>query len=150
MTEPITIRPVTREDWEGIVSVENARYGDAGYDRYFVRMIPHVFSRTCWVAQGSGEIEGYALGAREDGHPDVGWLLSVVVRNDGRGLGARLSRQCVESLEHAGVARTFLTVAPDNVAAIRIYERLGFTRVRFEANYYGPGMDRLLMERLRP
>ena len=142
------IRPVRQTDWPGILQVEESRYGKSGYDPYFVRMIPFLFARTCWVASSDeGQLEGYSLGAIEDDRPDCAWLMSVVVRRDGTGLGTRLSSACIDSLERRGAKQIRVTVAPDNLPAIRLYSKLQFRTLDLEKNFFGPGMDRLLMEK---
>ncbi|MFO0747258.1 MAG: GNAT family N-acetyltransferase [Myxococcota bacterium] len=145
------IRAVSAHDWPGLLEVERARYGDGGYDRWFVRMIPLLFARTTWVAEApDGSISGYALGALEDRDASLGWLMSVAVRQDGTGLGTRLTARCVAGLEAVGARRIRLTVAPDNVRALKVYEALGFVAVGFERDYFGPGTDRVVMERATP
>ena len=47
----------------------------------------------------------------------------------------------------AGIHRVVLTVTPDNVAATRLYERLGFHVEAEEAHYFGPGERRWRMAR---
>jgi ribosomal-protein-alanine N-acetyltransferase len=41
----------------------------------------------------------------------------------------------------AGADRLFLEVRPSNVAAVRMYERAGFTHVRRRRRYYEDGED---------
>jgi RimJ/RimL family protein N-acetyltransferase len=44
----------------------------------------------------------------------------------GRGVGTELSRAAVEAAQEAGLARLWLTVEPQNRAAMRAYEKVGF------------------------
>lgn len=138
---------VAPADWSGILTIERLRHGDHAYDPTFVRMIPLVFGRTCWVARADGAVMGYVLGAREDADPRVGWVLSVAVAADGAGLGTRLTAACVAGLEALGVERVRLTVAPDNARAIAVYAKLGFAEVGLDPDFFGPGEARLVMER---
>lgn len=142
-----TLRLATGTDWPGILAVERAAFGDTAHTVYFVRMMPALFARTCWVADADGAVTGYALGAREDLDPTVGWILAVAVLTPGQGLGTALAARCVASLETLGVQRVRLTVEPGNEAAIRVYRKLGFAEVGLRPAFYGPGGDRILMER---
>lgn len=59
-------------------------------------------------------------------------LLSMVVSSSarGRGLGLELGRNLLERFEGASVDRASVVVGSDNVAAIALYRRLGFTDER--------------------
>jgi ribosomal protein S18 acetylase RimI-like enzyme len=143
----ITLTPCANNDWEDILAIERAVFGSEGFDPYFIRMIPFLFGRTCTIARDRDRAIGYSLGAIEDRPPNEGWLLSVAVLRgyERRGLGRALSTRCVELLRGNGAKAIKLTVAPDNVAALRIYSRLGFREVGRRPDFYGPGKDRLLM-----
>lgn len=144
-----SIRDVREDDWSSILSIEQLRYGSDGYDVYFVRMIPKLFSKTCLVAEKySDGLAGYALGSFEDETPTVAWILSVLAKTDGEGIGTQLTQACVERLESLGAQTILLTVAPDNARAISIYRKLGFTDQGFIKDYYGKGADRHVMQRI--
>lgn len=145
-----SIRDVREDDWKSILSIEQSRYGSDGYDVYFIRMIPKLFSKTCLVAEKSSDdgLAGYALGSFEDETPTVAWILSVLAKTDGEGIGTQLTQACVERLESLGAQTILLTVAPDNARAISIYRKLGFTDQGFIKEYYGKGADRHVMQRI--
>lgn len=145
----ICIRLATERDWGSINEIEQSRYGREGYSPYFIRMIPLLFSQTCWIAEGKGVPVGYCLGAVEDSKTENGWLLSVVVRKDwgNRGIATVLCNTCVEALKEIGARKIKLTVAPENEPARKIYENLGFVEIERVRDYYGPGEDRVVMVR---
>jgi RimJ/RimL family protein N-acetyltransferase len=67
--------------------------------------------------------------------PRYGWMRHtgeircIVARGlQGRGLGTRLLNELFQEATRRGVERLFAEVTPDEVAAIRILERLGFRR----------------------
>lgn len=54
--------------------------------------------------------------------------------------------QVEQALAHLQVARVRLTVDPANPAQ-RLYLRLGYQQLAEERGYFGPGEDRLLLEK---
>ena len=68
----------------------------------------------------------------------------------GRGIGSRLFDLLLADIDaHAGVA-SFLTVDPANAAAVRRYERIGFTEKEYVSGYYRDDEDRLVLTRPAP
>ncbi|HWG25928.1 GNAT family N-acetyltransferase [Actinospica sp.] len=47
----------------------------------------------------------------------------------GRGVGESLVRACIDRAKRAGATRLVLSTGPQHLAAHRLYDRLGFTRV---------------------
>ena len=60
----------------------------------------------------------------------TGYIRHVVVADGcrGRGIGAEVMRAVAEHLRAAGCARWCLNVKPDNVPAVRLYERFGMRK----------------------
>jgi len=56
--------------------------------------------------------------------------VGVVPGHRGAGLGSLLIARVVEACGRAGLARVCLEVTADNRGAVRLYERLGFRRIR--------------------
>lgn len=56
--------------------------------------------------------------------------LGVAPEHRGRGLGAALMCQALRGFGDAGILRAFLEVTAENAEAVRLYERIGFERVR--------------------
>lgn len=147
MKNEIIIRRIQEQDCVGISEVENEAYSGHGYDFYFIRMIPYIFSTTCLIAEDQGKVAGYCLGAIEDCNPVCGWILSLAVKADVRnqGLGLTLLRRCMDLLHARGVKRIKLTVAEDNPAAVHLYQNSGFNAISTENDFFGSGQHRLLM-----
>jgi len=63
---------------------------------------------------------------------DEGWIggMGVAPSHRGHGLGEHVMRAVLESARSRGLRRVMLEVLEPNTHAIRLYERLGFTRVR--------------------
>jgi hypothetical protein len=74
----------------------------------------------CGTIQGVRDYAG--LGAIQN--------LGVTPDHRGSGLGTCLLRRCLAGFQTAGLRRAFLEVTAQNEGAIRLYQRLGFRRVR--------------------
>lgn len=80
---------------------------------------------------------------------DEAELLRVATRPEARrrGLARRLLERGFETLVERGVATCHLEVRDDNVAALRLYETLGFERVGRRPSYYADGCDAALLSK---
>lgn len=62
--------------------------------------------------------------------------IAVEPKFRGKGVGAALMHACFEDLRMTASRRMILEVATDNPAAIRLYHKLGFTRLSERQGYY--------------
>ena len=72
--------------------------------------------------------------------------LAVDPRARRQGVGAALVRAGVRAAGFAGARAMLLEVRWDNEPAIALYQRLGFEQLAARANYYGPGLDALILK----
>jgi len=63
-------------------------------------------------------------------------LTGVLPAAQGRGYGAQLMKTAIEAARAAGIAKLFLEHAELNIAATRLYERLGFVQIGRRPQYY--------------
>lgn len=73
---------------------------------------------------------GTVQGIRDRGGFGAVQNLGVVPSHRGRGLGRSLLFQSLTGFQQRGLRRAFLEVTAQNEAAIRLYERIGFRKVR--------------------
>lgn len=149
MAEKIKTRPYRPEDLVAVAEVDNEAFGDYCYPSYFFRQAYDVFGDLLLVAENEEEeIVAYLLGALQADSAG-GWILSLAVRKAYRrqGVAEMLVKIIVDVLLSRGVSTVWLTVAPDNHAAIQLYLKLGFEQVSKGEDYFGPGEARILMKR---
>jgi ribosomal protein S18 acetylase RimI-like enzyme len=81
-----------------------------------------------------------------------GRIYSVAVDPDGRGMGIgkKLMTEMMTWLRLRGAGRIYLEVRTDNVAAIALYRKLGFTEIGWIDHYYATGLHALRMMREDP
>ena len=66
----------------------------------------------------------------------------------GKGVGSKFLENVINSLDNENIEAIELTVAPENLAGIKLYEKFGFERVKVLENEYGEGQDRYLYIKL--
>jgi ribosomal-protein-alanine N-acetyltransferase len=144
----LLIRFFVQSDFDTICLFEGMRSGSAYGSAVFIRQASVIFSPFFFVAELEGNVGGYGIGALNQGDMREGWVLRLNVAEDlrSRGIGRLILEQVVRSLVDAGATRIKLSVAHDNITAIRLYERFGFSKNDILANYFGDGEDRIIMQ----
>ncbi|HVJ90014.1 MAG TPA: ribosomal protein S18-alanine N-acetyltransferase [Labilithrix sp.] len=147
----VQIEPMPERDIDAVVSIdlESFHPGDIGGDRDEPRALREkqlreelgrAWARLRVARAQTGEVVGYILFWHV---VDELHLLNVAVATNARRCG--IGRALVENLlayarEHSAV-KVLLEVRASNVAAIRLYEGLGFSRFNVRARYYSDGED---------
>ena len=144
------IRPAIPDDIPSIRALEQqagtaAHWAGREYDALFAAEAP---ARIALVAvdELAARIHGFVIArcALDE------WEIEnvVVAREDRRlGIGAELIRALLLRAETAHATSVLLEVRESNVAARRLYEKLGFSETARRSNYYrDPPEDALLLE----
>ena len=137
----VTIRALTADDAAGYLAW---RGGDAYKNEVIGRELAEHFSgrRVIFVAMdGDSTPVGTGQLALVHADPDladgqgVAYALGLWVRDDlrGGGIGSGLMRAIEVEGVRCGCRRLTLMVEPDNSAALRLYERLGYERFKESA-----------------
>jgi RimJ/RimL family protein N-acetyltransferase len=120
-------------------------------ERRYLKAIRRHPDAAVFVAEDNGDIVG-RLSVSRDAHPasrHVADLGLMVARNHRRqGIGLSLMNVAEEWARRAGVRKLELHVFPHNVAAIGLYEKLGYEREGFRRGHYRRGeelIDAILM-----
>ncbi|MDW8062503.1 MAG: GNAT family N-acetyltransferase, partial [Nitrososphaerota archaeon] len=110
-------------DLDFIEEIERLSFGDESYPRNLLRYLLE-WERTLILECSDGVI-GYLsyvyLGS-------IAHIVSIAIHPDyrGIGLGEVLLREAIEDMKKLGVHRVLLEVKVDNVAAIKLYSKVGF------------------------
>ncbi len=92
-------------------------------------------SYLCCVEEMAGELCGYAVlmpGAAEAELLNIG----VAAAFQRKGLGSKILSVMLETAADRGLIRVFLEVRENNIAAIALYRRAGFSQVGVRRGYY--------------
>lgn len=150
----VQLRPMAEEDLARVSAVERESYSfpwSEGIFRDCLRV-----GYVCRVVEIGFDLVGYGVMSTGAGEAHI---LNLCVRETmrGRGIGRTLLRQLLDLAAEAGVEDAFLEVRPSNLAAIRLYQSLGFVPVGVRRGYYqaaGGREDatvlRLDLQQLRP
>jgi ribosomal-protein-alanine N-acetyltransferase len=146
----VTIRPYRDEDFASVTALEEAGYHEPFRSAVFVRQMGGVCKDTFLVAvtDGRGAV-GYAVGTGVQHDFHEAWILRLGVREDQRrkGIGSLLLEAVTDALLARHVRTIRLSVAPENLPAIRLYEGRGFVREKVVPAYFGKGEDRIIMKK---
>jgi ribosomal protein S18 acetylase RimI-like enzyme len=129
-----------------LARLDRAVYGDFAFPATLWRQLADVAGPLLLVAFERQELIAYGVVVQAS-DAGAGWLLVLGVRADrrGRGIGTAITRALIDRAADRGIQTVRATVGPDNAAALRVYDVLGFTRERTVEAYFGPGKDRIVM-----
>jgi ribosomal-protein-alanine N-acetyltransferase len=132
-TPEVQIRPMIETDLAEVANIEQLSYAFPWSENIFRDCLRVGY--TCRALDLAGQIIGYGVMSVGAGEAHI---LNVCVRDEFRnlGFGRRLLEQLLERAAGSGVGEAFLEVRPSNLAAIRLYQRLGFEQIGIRRGYY--------------
>lgn len=92
----------------------------------------------------AGEVIGVASFNCVAGLADLNRVI-VHLAHRGQGIAASLVRAGMDWAAALGGERMLLEVDPENMAAVRLYRKLGFEQISRRRHYYAAGRDALVM-----
>ena len=103
---------------------------------------------TRWYAvhEDDAGIDGYVGLFAVPPQGDVA-TIGVAPRSQGRGLGRLLLEALTDEAARRGCTQLFLEVRVDNEPAISLYQSAGFERQGRRRDYYGAGLDALVLRK---
>lgn len=142
----VQIRAAQVEDIARLARLEQQIFETVVYPEFFFRQAHDLWPDFLLLAWLDGELVGYLLAAPgQQGIESIGILsLGVSSQSRGYGVGKALMQHFLRQ-RPASTRRLWLTVAPDNQVAIRLYQQLGFSQEQYYPDYYGAGEHRLLL-----
>lgn len=134
---PITLRPPGPGDIGWVIGRHGSLYAEEyGWDGRFEAAVAEIAGailktfdprrERCWIADMKGQPVGSVFLVRDSDEVARMRLLLVDPLARGRGLGTRLTRECISFAREAGYARITLWTHTVLTAARRIYAREGF------------------------
>lgn len=144
MTDPdLVIRSADLSDIKSIMALEQGSIVHPWESKAIESLIVDK-NKKCYVADLHGEVVGYVGAETVLDECSIG---NIVTHKDyrGRGFATEILGILLDILKKNGVAKVFLEVEHDNIPAIALYEKHGFTRYGQRRDYYGPGKDAILM-----
>lgn len=120
-------------DVEAVMAIEEQVYDEGWSEGIFHDCLRVHYS--CWVMLQGEEMVAYGIMSAAAGEAHI---LNIAVSPDcqGRGHGRRFMHFLLETACHHGADTAFLEVRPSNIAALTLYNSLGFNQVGVRHNYY--------------
>ena len=144
MTE---LRPFAPEDFDAAMAIERELFPRDAWSPDVLRSeLARVGeSREYWVAVDGDEVVGYCGLYYLPPDSDV-QTIAVKASHQRQGVGSRMLRAMIDSAVAKGCKHMMLEVAVENAGAMAMYERFGFRALGVRHNYYGPGLDCVVMQ----
>ena len=153
--EDYTVRSFRSDDLNRVMDI-NVECLPENYSSFFYRDLYRRFPKAFVVAEADGEIQGYIMCRIERGLSKLRGIrptklchvVSIAVRGPyrRRGMASRLiQRSMKNSKEEYNASECFLEVRIGNEAALKLYEKLGFEKVKRNYGYYLDGEDAWVM-----
>jgi ribosomal-protein-alanine N-acetyltransferase len=149
------VREFKIEDLNKVMDI-NLECLPENYSSYFYRDLHRRFPKTFLVAETENTIQGYMMCRIERGFSKLKkftpikscHVVSIAVRKSyrRRGIATCILRQAMNrAAEEYSAAECYLEVRISNISAIKLYEKLGFEKVKRNHGYYLDGEDALVM-----
>ena len=128
----------THHQWDARRFTTPSPNAEADYSAFLVSQLSDE-NGAVFVAEHSGAVIGYAYAGLEPGsfkelRDPCGYVHDVAVLEEGRrrGVATAFIKAAAEWLDAKGAPRVVIWTAKQNVAAQRLFERLGFRRTMIE------------------
>ena len=155
--ESFEVRPIaSEEELRAVIAVNEATLPEH-YPYFFWYEHYELWRDIFLVAVVGGKIVGYnmcriemGVGHIKRGIVKQGHVVSIAVLPEyrRRGIATALMSRAMDAMKNKyGASEVYLEVRVSNEPAIRLYEKLGFTKVRILRGYYLDGEDAYLMAR---
>jgi ribosomal-protein-alanine N-acetyltransferase len=134
------LRPMTADDLPAVAQVDAEAFDPFWHNS--PDALARAFSQAALatVAESDGRVVGYQLST---GNPTGAHLARLAVRKEaqGVGLGAALVADLIVKMRQRGAFRISVNTQNDNLASLKLYQRLGFTRTGKEYPVYRYQVD---------
>lgn len=142
------LRAMERDDVRAVVAIEESLFEQDPWSAELFHMeldeVPA--TRRVSVAVLDGTVAGYASLRFVGAEGDVN-TVAVARHAQGQGVGRQLMDWLEATAYEVGVRHLFLEVRTDNDTALSMYERRGYERIDRRRNYYGAGIDALVLRK---
>jgi len=130
-----------------LVELETEAFGPGGLTVW--NLEPLIRHGRVYVYRLDNKIVGVVHYMLDWDRPKKAYMVGVSISKElrGQGIGAQLLEESFEALCKENIDEVELTVDPDNIAGVKLYEtKLGFLVTDFKNDEYGEGEGRLVMK----
>lgn len=145
MGRKMTIRNMSAADIDKVVGLDNRAFSKPWNEQSFKDEICKDYAYY-FVAQTDNKIIGY-IGIWCIYETAELIRVAVLPEFQGQGIAGGLIQMATDCAKSNGCERMILEVRDTNIAARRLYERVGFKKISIRRGYYD-GEDAIIMERI--
>lgn len=132
-TNELTFRPMTLDDVDTVIRLENQVYQFPWTDRIFKDCIRVGYD--CWMADLENTVVAHAVISVAAGESHM-LNLSVTENLQGKGIGKQFVQFLLNIARNKRAQIMMLEVRPSNVRAINCYNSAGFNEIGCRKDYY--------------
>ena len=138
------IRPATRQDMPYVFQIEKLSFVHY-FPYHLLESLRHKAKDLFLIYEQDGHVLGYTVAVLPS--KDIAHLVSIAVHPNyrRRGIATKLIKELLKRLREKSISYVYLEVDVMNEAAIRLYQKFGFTTVERLSSYYENGHDAYLM-----
>jgi len=142
--EGTSIRRVRTTDMPYIYEIEQLSFIQP-YPSSYIDSLAHLAPKTFLIAEKMGKIVGYVVAIVQGA--GLGHVISIAVHPEyyRQGIGTALILRLMEILKEQGASAVRLEVRKSNIAAQKMYAKLGFKIAHTLQKYYENGEDCVVM-----
>lgn len=147
---PIITRNATIEDLDTLYSIERECFTLEAFSKELVVSLLRNPNSTSLLAEVGDDVVGFVIALTyERGNHKVGHILTIDVALKARkkGVGLRLLEELEHRLREKRAEACCLEVDVENLAARRLYKRMGYAETGFIEGYYSSGGDCVTMKK---
>ncbi|MGM0508471.1 MAG: GNAT family N-acetyltransferase [Fusobacteriota bacterium] len=139
--------PESKKDVQAIKSIESEAFGEGGIDEWVI--LPIIRCGKVYLLKKDDETIGIAEIIKK-WEKNAIYIYSIALKLNfcGKGYGTFFLDEILKRLKSENIKKVYLTVSPDNIRAIKLYEKFGFKKGKFLKDEYGPGKDRIYMKKI--
>lgn len=136
----VTVEDASLKHLDRLYEIETKCFEKEAFTKRQIASILANYNSIGLVAKVNGEIVGFVIGMlRQEKGKTVGHILTIDVLPEYRrkGIGLRLLKALENIFRGKGANISVLEVREDNIAALRLYQKLGYEKVERLEYYYG-------------
>jgi ribosomal-protein-alanine N-acetyltransferase len=144
LAKRLTVTPCCKEDLPEVQAILQFASGAAAWSELGLADMLEDYSSCFLVARQGKEIAGFIAGRKIANQGEI-LNLAVIPKCRRQGVGRMLVEELFEVFKREHVVEVFLEVRESNLAAIAIYESLGFREVGKRPRYYQNPVEAALL-----
>lgn len=136
----ITVEDASRNDLDKLYEIEAKCFRREAFTKRQIAQLLRDYNSVSLLAKCDGKAVGFIIGMiRVEKETLTGHILTldVLPAQRRRGIGRRLLRELESMFRLKNIGVSYLEAREDNVAALRLYERMGYKRIGRLKDYYG-------------